>query len=425
MSQLLQLPHEAPQTLSDGELHATVRRLTARSNVALADLLAHLGEVESRGIHRNRACATLYTYCLYELRMSEDAAFRRAKAARLVHQFPDLRGAIARGEIHLTGLLMIAPCLGGERHAEVLERARFRSKREISRLMAELDPKPEVPPRIEAVAPAFPRARTLAEGLAGAMAGPVRNLPEGDRPADWVEGAGESIEPDGDEERVAAADRALESAWQARHEAHPGRPLRYKVQFTASQEYVDLLEEAFDLLGCRKKAASMPEVQLRALRELVERLRKRRRGAPGGETRAAPARRAKTPKTPESTSTALARQPETRETPASTAPARLSRLLGPGPAHGRYVPASVRRAVWSRDGARCAYVDDRGRRCAETRGLEVHHREAYAFDGPATVDNLELRCRAHNTLAAEQDFGRQYMDWVRGVDGAGAKASEP
>jgi hypothetical protein len=51
-----------------------VRRLTARSNVALADLLAHLGEVELRGIHQTRACASLYTYCMYELRMSEETA---------------------------------------------------------------------------------------------------------------------------------------------------------------------------------------------------------------------------------------------------------------------------------------------------------------------------------------------------------------
>src|SRR5215475_14130034 len=139
--------HEASlESLSDDELHVAVRRLTAQANIALADLLAHLGEVEARGIHRNRACATLYTYCQYELRMSEDAAFRRAKAARLVHQHPELRDIVARGEIHLTGLLMIAPLLGGERHAEILERARFRSKREIARLIAELDPKSEVPP---------------------------------------------------------------------------------------------------------------------------------------------------------------------------------------------------------------------------------------------------------------------------------------
>ena len=80
---------------------------------------------------------------------SEDAAFRRSKAARFVREYPELRTAIAKGEIHLTGVLMIGPHLGGERHAEVLRRARFRSKRELARLVAEIDPKPEVPALVE------------------------------------------------------------------------------------------------------------------------------------------------------------------------------------------------------------------------------------------------------------------------------------
>src|SRR6187455_2938529 len=111
------MTHSVPfESVSDDELHATVRRLTARSNSVLADLLAHLGEVEARGIHRTRACASLYTYCIYELRMSEDAAFRRSKAAHIVREHPEVRDMIARGELHLTGLLMIGPYLGGEWH---------------------------------------------------------------------------------------------------------------------------------------------------------------------------------------------------------------------------------------------------------------------------------------------------------------------
>src|SRR5581483_8025408 len=80
-----------------------------------------------------------------------------------------------------------------------------------------------------------------------------------------------------------------------------------------------------------------------------------------------------------------------------------------------HIPASVRRAVFERDGERCAYRDDRGVRCCETLGLEIHHRQARALGGPATIDNLELRYRPHNTLAAEEDFGREHMDSARGV----------
>ena len=85
----------------------------------------------------------------------------------------------------------------------------------------------------------------------------------------------------------------------------------------------------------------------------------------------------------------------------------------------RYVSAAIRREVWARDAGRCAYTDDRGRRCAETGSLEVHHRQAYALGGPDTAANLELRCAPHNLLAAEQDFGRTHMDRRRGKATAG------
>jgi hypothetical protein len=61
-------------------------------------------------------------------------------------------------------------------------------------------------------------------------------------------------------------------------------------------------------------------------------------------------------------------------------------------------------------------VDDRGQRCRETRPLEIHHREPYALGGPPTAANCELRCKVHNLLAAQEDFGREHMDWARGVD---------
>src|ERR1051325_1065087 len=97
--------------LSDAELLAGTRRLVGRSNQLLAELLAHLGEVEARGIHRTRACSSLYTYCIYELRFSEDEAFRRVAAARLARRFPAALDAVASGELHLTGLLMLGPHL--------------------------------------------------------------------------------------------------------------------------------------------------------------------------------------------------------------------------------------------------------------------------------------------------------------------------
>lgn len=67
----------------------------------------------------------------------------------------------------------------------------------------------------------------------------------------------------------------------------------------------------------------------------------------------------------------------------------------------RYVPAAVRRAVWTRDGAQCAFVGTSGR-CQERGFLEVHHVIPFADGGASGVDNLQLRCRAHNQYEYEQ-----------------------
>src|SRR6187431_74644 len=111
--------------LTDASLHSETKRLVGSSNTLTAQLLAHLGEVEARGIYRERACSSLYTYCVYELRLSEDEAQRRARAARTARAFPVLFEMLAEGAIHLTGLLLLAPYLSLENHAGLLARARF------------------------------------------------------------------------------------------------------------------------------------------------------------------------------------------------------------------------------------------------------------------------------------------------------------
>lgn len=332
--------------LSDAELLANTRGLIGRSNQVLAALLAHLGEVDARGLYRQRACSSLFAYCVYELRLSEDEAVRRVAAARLVRKFPELLNAIGAGELHLTGLLLLGPHLTRENFGEVMARAKHRSKKEITKLVRILDPLPDVPARIEALGPAHATAApkpTWAEQVASFC--PVRELLPGERPKDW-------LEPD---------------ALPAPARIEP--PLRFKVQFSTTDEYVDLMERAAALLSSRGEQNGIEEIHLRALRLLVERLERRRFGAPANESKKA------------------------------SAPARRS----------RHIPARVRRLVFERDGARCTHVDDAGQRCRATHRLEFHHLVPFALRGEHTPDNLTLRCAAHNALAAELDFGPELI----------------
>jgi hypothetical protein len=70
----------------------------------------------------------------------------------------------------------------------------------------------------------------------------------------------------------------------------------------------------------------------------------------------------------------------------------------------RHIPHEVKRVVWRRDAAQCAFVAPDGRRCTERTYLELHHVQPYARQGPATVGNISLRCRRHNQYEAEVFF---------------------
>ena len=381
--------------LSDRELLAKTRELVGRSNQVFAALLAHLAEVDARGLHRTRACASLYTYCIYELRFSEDAAARRAGAAKLVKRFPLLLEAIANGELHLTGLLMLGPHLTPENIVEVLGRAKFRTKKELARLIRELHPLPLVPDLVEPLRPEpRPLRRPTCEEYAASLAPAVRELPPGERPKDWANDANEfpcaaegSVNDDRFEPDVVAV--SAQSFLPAPARAEPlwaelppiTGPQQYQVQFSTTQEHVQLIERAKALLARSSPGKSLGELHLDAMRLLVASLEKQK--------------------------FAVAEQPQR----ASRQPAspRKSSVGAPPSRKSRHIPAAVRRAVYERDGARCTYVDERGERCQETHYLELHHRQPFGMQGAHTTANLTLHCRAHNSVAAEADFGRAHM----------------
>jgi hypothetical protein len=91
------------------------------------------------------------------------------------------------------------------------------------------------------------------------------------------------------------------------------------------------------------------------------------------------------------------------------AKASRPRASTPSASRSRHIPAAVRRHVWRRDGGRCAFVGAEWR-CRETSFLEFHHVEPFAVGGHATADNIELRCRAHNTHEARVYFGAEARD---------------
>jgi hypothetical protein len=143
----------------------------------------------------------------------------------------------------------------------------------------------------------------------------------------------------------------------------PLAPERYKIQFAASRQLHDKLRRVQSLLRHAIPNGDPAAVFERALDVLLADLERKKLAA--------------------------------------TSRPRAAREATP---RSRHIPAAVRREVWRRDGARCAFVGAAGR-CAEREFLELHHVVPFAQGGQATTANIELRCRAHNAYEAELSFG--------------------
>jgi len=113
-------------------------------------------------------------------------------------------------------------------------------------------------------------------------------------------------------------------------------------------------------------------------------------------------------------------QPESRPAlafapPPAPPPRRDERrpVVAPLASSSRHIPDAIKREVFERDGGRCTFADEHGRRCGETGALELDHRDGFARTRLHRADRIRLLCHAHNQHAADQMYGRAFMERAR------------
>jgi 5-methylcytosine-specific restriction endonuclease McrA len=348
------------QTLSDEALVSKVAHLAQEERQATALLAAAIAEFDARRLYLPAGCSSMFTYCTQVLHLSEHAAYNRIEAARAARRYPEILKRLAAGELTLTAVRLLAPCLTPSNHETVLQSARHKSKRDVEHLVAALRPQADAPTSVRKL-PAGPQANAVPVTMTLPVAG-------GERGGDTVEILRRPVTAEQPVVTPAPAPRAV---------MVPIAPERYKVQFTVTRETYDKLRRAQDLLRHVVPSGDVATIVDRAVTLLVAELEKRKAAAVTHPRRASS-------------------RPERAASRRSAAQPR-----GGGSAPSRHVPAAVRREVWTRDEGRCAYLGKAGR-CAERGFLEFHHLVPRADGGDATARNLELRCRRHNRFEAER-----------------------
>lgn len=92
------------QTLSDQDLLHRTRELVQRERELLTEVLNHLREVERRRLFSDLGCSSLFDYATRELGYSEDQAYRRITAMRLLKELPEVEDKISEGSLTLSVL---------------------------------------------------------------------------------------------------------------------------------------------------------------------------------------------------------------------------------------------------------------------------------------------------------------------------------
>ena len=159
--------------LSDGALLRDLAALVAQDRSTTARLLAHIAECDARRLYLPAAYPSMFAYCVHELRLSEDAAYKRIQAARVARQFPVIFEALADGRLHLTAVGLLAPYLTPENAVELLASAAHQTKSGIEELLARRFPRSETLGLLAALPSSSPaRDPQLAPAQVGEPGGP-------------------------------------------------------------------------------------------------------------------------------------------------------------------------------------------------------------------------------------------------------------
>lgn len=338
------MSNHTPSHLTNNELTEALLRLAKSGRDPTVGLVTHLAEFDARDLHLAAGFDSLFAYCTEVLRLSEHEAYHRILAARTARKHPRILSMLGDGTLNLTTVRLVAPHLTDESADGLLDAAAGRSKRQVEELVARHAPRPDVPPSV----------RKLPVKATSACATSVSNVPTPTVP-DEVSSVGA---PPAASVGPPVAPRARPAI------VRPLAPERYEVRFTASAETCAKLRRAQDLLRHAVPTGDTATVVDRALTLLIQDLERKK--------------------------FAITDRPRVGRPPSEAA---------------RKPPAHVKRFVSRRDAGRCAFVGTNGRRCETRAFLEFHHVVPYAVGGEATVENIQLRCRAHNGYEANLYYG--------------------
>lgn len=230
--------------LTDNDLASALLRLVGAERAATADVISCLSEFDTRRLYLPLGFSSLFTYCRDCLHLGEGATYRRIEAARASRRFPEVLRLIARGDVTLTNLGLIAPHLTPSNHQALLQEISHKRKAEVEVIVAGLRPRPDAPALI-------------------------RRLPQ---PSDRIAGDQSDLSQRNVPAQIAAPVMA------PRPVIAPLTPERFRLQITMSKDTHDTLRELQNLMRHAVPSGDPGVIIERALKCLRQEVLRRKCG---------------------------------------------------------------------------------------------------------------------------------------------------
>ena len=338
--------------LSNEFLLNQTRALAAEERKLTTRMLWHLREIEERRLFAERGYPSLFEMCVRELGYSEATAQRRIAAMRLIREIPELQTKLESGELKMGQVSQVQGFLRAERR----EQGRSYSLQEKKDLIARIEGKStrETERELTSISPQSAGVKEKERAIS-ATETEIRFI----------------------------ADEALLDKLKRLQELGSHR-------FEARSKYADLFHWLADL-GLAKLEPKSVELETAAPHPAEESLLSTLKPSVSVH---------------DSSTNAIEHSVQDTSTTAMELIEPMSTEKPQKRSLSRYIPAAIKRRVWTRDGGCCTFVDPKsGRRCGSRTLIQIDHIHPFALGGRSDdAANLRLLCFQHNQLEAERWF---------------------
>ncbi len=358
------------QILSDSKLLSGIQALNDRERKIRLTVLFYLREIDKRRLYLPLGYNSLFEFCTRHLGYSRSSAYRRIEAARCIGRFPEAAVMLLTGELNLSVLTLISGIITKDNIKDILSQVSGKSYRDAEIAIAMY--KPIETKTWDRVKPVSVFEKKTAPDFE--IASGIQNFDNGlNVETDSVtQSSGNSL---------IVETNSVKDAGSGKKSADVTLKQKFKLEFMVDPAFMKKLEKVKSRLSRKYPGGINFEMLFNIImEEYLE--------------RHSPDNKIERRKTRESNKQSLK----------TTSQDKQNRIN-----NTRNIPAAIRDKVYKRDGGRCTFVGENGKRCNSTWNLEIDHIVPFARGGNNSPGNLRLLCAKHNFMEAARTYGKDFM----------------